>query len=42
MYLTQVILAVLFIIVQSEVVINPISGIATRNLMYTGTIAVGT
>jgi hypothetical protein len=40
MILTQIAFALLLITTQSAVVLNPITGITTKNLMYTGTIGV--
>ena len=40
MILTHIAIALLLITTQSAVVLNPISGITTKNLMFTGTIDV--
>lgn len=42
MNLVHAILALLILSIQAAVVLNPISGITSNNLMYTGTIGVGT
>jgi hypothetical protein len=41
MILVQVVLSLLVLSSQAAVIINPINGITSNNLMYTGTIAVG-
>jgi hypothetical protein len=42
MILVHITLALLLITTQSAVVVNQITGITTKNLMYTGTIGVDT
>jgi len=42
MILAHITLALLILSTQSAVVLNPITGITTKNLMYSGTVEVGT
>lgn len=42
MILIHITLSLLLLTVNSAVVLNPITGVTAKNLMYTGTIEVGT